>query len=91
MTAVVEPTIIDAVTATNVKVVAEAPAQAIEMLYQSVAHSTDILIENAVSGTRHADMIGLAATNQGVMQIYSVDTIADAISTAQILEADAAT
>jgi hypothetical protein len=91
MAAVVEPAIIDAVAATNVKVVAEAPAMAMGTLYQSLAHSTGILFENAVSGARHSDMIGLAATNQGIMQIYSLDTIADAISIAQILKANAAT
>lgn len=57
-------------------------------LYQSLAHSTGILFENAVSGAKHSDMIGLAATNQGIMQIYSVDTITDAISVAQIIAAN---
>lgn len=84
----VEPQIIDAVTATNVKVVAEAPAMAMGTLYQSLAHSTGILFENAVSGAKYADMIGLAATNQGIMQIYSMDTIADAIAIAQVIKAN---
>jgi Killing trait len=84
------PEIIDAVTATNVKVVAESPAMAMGTLYQSLAHSTGILFENSVSASRNADMVGLAATNQGIMQIYSVDTITDAVSVAQIIAANAA-
>lgn len=90
MAATVEPSIIDAVTATNVKVVAEAPAMAMGTLYQSLAHSTGILFENSVSGAKHADMIGLAATNMGIMQIYSVDTISDAIAIAQMIKANSA-
>ncbi len=80
--------ILEAVTATNVKVVAESPAMAMGTLYQSLAHSTGILFENSVTGSRNADMVGLAAANQGIMQIYSVDTITDAVSVAQIIAAN---
>lgn len=80
--------IVDAVTSTNVKVVAEAPAMAMGTLYQALAHSTGILFENSVTGSRNADLVGLAATNQGIMQIYSVDTITDAVSVAQIIAAN---
>ncbi|SMX43101.1 RebB family R body protein [Actibacterium lipolyticum] len=81
--------ILEAVTSTNVKVVAEAPAMAMGTLYQTLAHSTGILLENSVTGSRNADMVGLAAANQGIMQIYSVDTITDAVSVAQIIAANA--
>lgn len=84
----VEEAIIDAVTATNVKVVAESPAMAMGTLYQSLAHSTGILFENSVTGSRNADLLGLATCNQGIMQIYSVDTITDAVSVAQIISAN---
>ncbi|UYK81918.1 RebB family R body protein [Xanthomonas sacchari] len=40
--------ITDAVTQTNVKVVAEAPAQAIASLYQVSSHSTGLALQNAV-------------------------------------------
>ncbi|MEE9453008.1 MAG: RebB family R body protein [Paracoccaceae bacterium] len=80
--------ILEAVTSTNVKVVAEAPAMAMGTLYQTLAHSTGILLENSVTGSRNADMVGLAAANQGIMQIYSVDTITDAVSVAQIIAAN---
>lgn len=84
----VNPGILEAVTSTNVKVVAEAPAMAMGTLYQTLAHSTGILLENSVTGSRHSDMVGLAAANQGIMQIYSVDTITDAVSVAQIIAAN---
>lgn len=41
--------ITDAVTQSNVKVVAEAPAIAAASLYQTVSHSSGILMENAVA------------------------------------------
>ncbi|VEB41493.1 Killing trait [Chromobacterium violaceum] len=43
--------ITDAVTQSNVKVVGEAPAMAMGSIYQSLAHSTGILFENAVSAS----------------------------------------
>lgn len=80
--------VFDSVTATNLKVVAEAPAMAMGTLYQSLAHSTGLMFENAVNAQHQANIVSQAATTQGVMQIYSVDTISDAISVAQIIAAN---
>ncbi|WP_336734640.1 RebB family R body protein [Chryseobacterium sp. VD8] len=77
--------ITDAVTQTNVKVLGEAPAIAMGNLYQSMAHSTGILFQNAVSAQNQQNILAQAATTQGVMQIYSIDTVADAISITKIL------
>jgi hypothetical protein len=49
-------------------------------LYQAMAHSTGILFQNAVSAQNQQNILAQAATTQGVMQIYSIDTVADAIS-----------
>jgi len=68
--------ITDAVTQTNVKVVAESPAMAMSTIYQSMAQATAILFQNAVSAQQQQNTLAQAATNQGVMQIYSVDTTA---------------
>jgi hypothetical protein len=68
--------ITDAVTQSNVKVVGEAPAMALSTLYQSMAHSTGVLFENAVSAQQQQNILAQAAVNQGVMQIYSLDTTA---------------
>jgi len=70
--------ITDAVTQSNVKVVGEAPAVAMGSVYQSMAHSTGILFQNAVAAQQQQNTLTQAATNQGVMQIYSVDTTAAA-------------
>lgn len=78
--------ITDAVTQSNVKVVGEAPAMALGSVYQSAAHSTGIMFENAVNNQNQQNILGQAATTQGIMQIYSVDTVADAISIARMLD-----
>jgi hypothetical protein len=76
----------DAVTQSNVKVVGEAPAMAMGSLYQTMAHSTGILFENAVSAQQQQNTLTQAATNQGVMQIYSVDTTAAAGATEKVAQ-----
>lgn len=70
----VNPLITDAVTQTNVKVVGEAPAVAMSSIYQSMAHSSGILFQNAVAAQQQQDTLAQAATNQGVIQTYGVDT-----------------
>ena len=44
-------------------------------IYQSMAHSTGILFQNAVSAQQQQNILAQAAANQGVMQIYSMNTI----------------
>ncbi|POZ63826.1 RebB family R body protein [Chromobacterium alticapitis] len=79
--------ITDAVTQTNVKVLAEGPAMAMGSLFQTASHSTGILFENAVSARQQQNTLSQAAANMGVMQIYSVDTMADAASTEKVSQA----
>ncbi|UZT99355.1 RebB family R body protein [Chryseobacterium fluminis] len=83
--ATVNEQITDAVTQSNVKVVGESPAMALGNVYQTAAHSTGIMFENAVNTQNQQNLVTQAATTQGVTQIYSNDTIADAISIAKIL------
>jgi len=80
--------ITDSVTQANVKVLGDAPAMAMGAIYQSLAHSTGILYENAASSQQQLAIAGQAATNQGVIQIYSVDTMAGAVSTSKIAQSD---
>jgi hypothetical protein len=80
--------ITDAVTQANVKVLAESPAMAMGTLYQSASHSTGILYENATSSQQMLAVAAQAATNQGVIQIYSVDTMAGAVATSKIAQSD---
>ncbi|QWF17838.1 RebB family R body protein [Lysobacter capsici] len=76
--------ITDAVTQSNVKVIAEGPAFAMGSIFQASAHSTGILFENSIASQQQQNTLALAATNQGVMQIYSVDTTAAAGATEKI-------
>jgi hypothetical protein len=62
----VNPQITDAVTQTNVKVVAEAPAQAMATLYQIASQAAGIAIANANS-------------NQGNMNALNPSIVAKAI------------
>ena len=79
--------ITDAVTQSNVKVLGEAPAMALGSVYQTMAHSTGILFENAISAQQQQNTLTQAAANMGVMQIYSVDTMADAAGTEKVSQA----
>lgn len=78
--------ITDAVTQSNVKVIGEAPAFAMGSIYQSMAHSTGILFENAVAAQQQQNMLAQAAATQGVMQIYSLDTTAAAGATEKVAQ-----
>ncbi len=77
--------ITDSVTQANVKVVGDAPAIAMGNLYQSLAHSTGILFQNAVNAQNQQNILAQAAANQGIMQIYSLDTVSEAIAVSKIL------
>ena len=79
--------ITDAVTQTNVKVLAEAPAMAMGAMFQAMAHSTGILFENAVSSQQQQNTLAQAASNQGVIQLYSMGTMADAAATEKVSQA----
>jgi len=84
----VQQQITDAVTQANVKVVAESPAMAMGSIYQTMAHSTGIMFENAVSNQNLQNMTSLAVSNQGIQQIYSLDTVADSIAIARMLHSN---
>jgi hypothetical protein len=55
-------------------------------IYQTMAHSTGILFENAVSAQQQQNTLALAAANQGVLQIYSVDSTAAAGATEKVAQ-----
>ena len=78
--------ITDAVTQVNVKVLAEAPAMAMGTIYQALAHSTGMMFENSVFAQQLQNMLSQAATAQGAMQMYSVDTLADAAAASSLVE-----
>jgi hypothetical protein len=55
-------------------------------IYQTMAHSTGILFENAVSQQQQQNTLSQAAANQGVMQIYTLDTTAAAGATEKVAQ-----
>ena len=80
--------ITDSVTQANLKILGDAPAVSMATIYQSLSHSTGVLYENAVSAQQQLGIAAQAATNQGVIQIYSVDTMAGAVATSKIAQSD---
>ena len=80
--------IMDAITQTNVKVVADAPAMALGSIYQTAAHSTALMFQNAVNAQNQQNILSQAATTQGITLIYSIDTAADGVAVAHILKSD---
>ena len=73
--------ITDAVTQGNRRMLAEAPAMAAGALYETLAHSIGLLFENAVAAQQQQNALAQAATTQGVMQIYALDSAASAGAT----------
>ena len=82
--------ITDAVTQQGVSILAAAPAMAMGMVYQSAAHSIGILYQNATQAQARASISAQAATNQGVIQLYSAGTMAGAAATAKVSTSDSA-
>lgn len=80
--------ITDAVTQSSVAVLGVAPAQAMGNVYQTAAHSLGVLYANATLSQQQSAISSQAATNQGVMQLYSVPAMAAAASTAKIAQSD---
>ena len=63
--------VIDAVTATNTKVLAEAPAMAMGSLYQTIGNSVAMAAANAVYAQQQANVTMQAANTLGVTKLYS--------------------
>ena len=76
--------ITDALTQQSVQTLGSASAIAMGTIYQSAAHSIGILYQNATQAQRQASICAQAATNQGVIQIYSAGTMAGAMATTKI-------
>jgi hypothetical protein len=64
--------ITDAVTQTNVKVVAEAPAQAIAALYQVSSHSAGLSLQNAVHSQQVLNQVSSAVVSKAAALIMAI-------------------
>lgn len=69
--------ITDAVTQADVKLLGDAPGQALATVYQVMAHSVGIGMQNAVAAQQQMNTIAAATTAQGVNLIYSIPTELD--------------
>ncbi|WP_338847203.1 RebB family R body protein [Massilia sp. W12] len=65
--------ITDAVTQANVKVLGEAPAMAMGDIYQSLAHSIGLSMQNAVQSQQQQQMLSQAASTMGLLQLYGMN------------------
>ena len=65
--------ITDSVTQTNVKVVAEAPAQAIASLYQVGSHSAGLALQNAVYSQQALNQVSTAVVSKAVALIMAIE------------------
>ena len=61
--------ITDSVTQTNVKVAGEAPAQAMGLVYQTMAHSISLSMQNAMQGQASLQTINNAVTSSACRMI----------------------
>lgn len=71
MSETVNSQITDAVTQSNVKVVAEAPAMAMGTVYQTLAHTIGLSMENAVNQQQQSNVLSQAVTTQCVQTILN--------------------
>lgn len=85
MPTIVNPQITDAVTQTNVKILGDAPAMAMGLLYQATAQALANAAHNATVMQQHANTILQATTTQGVALLYGIDTGGTAAGIARIL------
>ncbi|GAB1257883.1 RebB family R body protein [Aurantivibrio plasticivorans] len=62
--------VVDAVTITNTKVLAEAPAMAMGSLYQTIGNSVAMAAANAVYAQQQANVSYQAASTLGVTKMF---------------------
>ncbi len=77
--------ITDAVTQSNVTVLGNAAANAMATIYQVMAHSVGISMQNAVANQQRMNALSSGVTTQGVNLLYSQPTATDARGTQVVL------
>ena len=68
---VVNGAVIDAVTTTNTKVLAEAPAMAMGALYQTIGNSVAMAAANAVYAQQQANVTYQSACTLGITKLFA--------------------
>ncbi len=70
--------ITDAVTQSNISVLANSPAMALSSLYQATAQALSNAAHNATNAQQQTNITAQAATTMGVTTLFSIDTASDA-------------
>jgi hypothetical protein len=83
--------ITDSVAQTSMKVVGEAPAEAMAMLYQQMAHSIGLALQNIIAQQQHSYSIHNAITLAASRQLLTTDPIAAAKASQELLNGSATT
>ena len=81
--------ITDAITQANVKILADAPAQAMGNVYQTFAQVVGASMQNAVNNQQSNNTIDTAVTTQGTNLLYTLAVAADAKATQEVLSGNA--
>lgn len=68
--------ITDSVTQANVKVLGDAPAQALSTLYQSMSQSIALSVANGVTAQQQSNVMHQAATTMGVTTLHGLSSAA---------------
>lgn len=76
--------ITDAVTQSNEMVLGSSPTVSMGTLYQGMAHAAGLSFHNSVQAQRHMGIAAQAAMNQGVNQVFSTGSTANAVATSRI-------
>lgn len=77
--------ITDAVTQSNVKVLADAPAQALAMVYQTMGQAVGLGMQNATAAQQQMNTIAQAVTTQCANSAMTMDTSASSRASLQLL------
>ncbi|MEP3246630.1 MAG: RebB family R body protein [Sneathiella sp.] len=81
----------DAVAQTSLKVVGEAPAEAVGMLYQQMAHSIGLALQNVIAQQQHSYSIHNAITLAASRQLLTSDPAAAARASQDLIAGSAVT
>ncbi|GLQ06693.1 RebB family R body protein [Sneathiella chinensis] len=81
----------DAITQTSMKVVGEAPAEAMAILYQQMAHSIGLALQNVIAQQQHSYSIHNAITLAASRQLLTTDPAAAAKASQELVAGSAIT
>jgi len=75
----------DAVAQTSMKVLGDAPAEAVGILYQQMAHSIGLALQNVIAQQQHSYTIHNAITLAASRQLLTVDPLAAAKASQELM------